>query len=651
MMKNEVSTVKDAVYKLQLYLLEGITNDNQLVAAGSLMSRSDYQDVVTERTIANMCGYPLCSNSLPSERPWKGRYRISLKEHKVYDLQETYMYCSTNCLIHSRAFSASLLEERSSTLNHAKFNEVLGLFNGLSLESSVDMGKKGDLGLSELKIHEKADTNAGEVSLEEWIGPSNAIDGYVPKKNRNLEFRKANNLKEDVRQKQVESVDWHAPAANVLSNDMNFTSVIITQDEYSISKSVSPAKAEGAKGKVSSTDVNRRGKTVQKPPDNLAKVPETETKQSNKHENLATTDAAHGVLEDVAGPSQNSATKDENQLQLGKQSAAGPPSLKSSLKTSVSKKGICSVTWADKMTDDDGQNHRKAKGTTGASTSLSVEKEVSEEESYRFASAEACARALSEAAEAVASGKSDVSEAVSEAGVIILPPPQAVDEPKSEENGDIVDTDPMELKWPPKPGFSDADLLDSEGSWYDSPPDGFSLTISPFATMFMAVFGWISSSSLAYIYGKEEHLHEEYLSVNGREYPRKIVISDGRSSEIKQTLAGCLSRALPGLVAELRLPVPISTLEQGMAHLIDTMSFIDPLPAFRIKQWQVIALLFLDSLSVCRIPALTTYMMGTRILLPKVLEGAQISMEEFEILKNLMIPLGRVPQFSTQSGG
>ncbi|THG01666.1 hypothetical protein TEA_011743 [Camellia sinensis var. sinensis] len=34
-----------------------------------------------------------------------------------------------------------------------------------------------------------------------------------------------------------------------------------------------------------------------------------------------------------------------------------------------------------------------------------------------------------------------------------------------------------------------------------------------------------------------------------------------------------------------------------------------------------------------------------------VLDGAQISAEEYEIMKDLMIPLGRVPEFSTQSGG
>lgn len=193
MAKDETLTVKDAVHKLQLFLLEGIKDERQLLAAGSLISRADYGDVVTERTIAEMCGYPLCTSLLPSERPHKGRYRISLKEHKVYDLQETYMYCSSNCLINSRAFAANLQEERSSALNPAKLNKILKLFDGLSSVSAVDMGKNGDLGFSELKIQEKTDREAGNLSLEEWIGPSNAIDGYVPRSDRNLDSHQLSN--------------------------------------------------------------------------------------------------------------------------------------------------------------------------------------------------------------------------------------------------------------------------------------------------------------------------------------------------------------------------------------------------------------------------------------------------------------------------
>ena len=86
--------------------------------------------------------------------------------------------------------------------------------------------------------------------------------------------------------------------------------------------------------------------------------------------------------------------------------------------------------------------------------------------------------------------------------------------------------------------------------------------------MWNALFSWMTSSSLAYIYGRDESCHEEYLFVNGREYPSKVVLPDGRSSEIKQTLAGCLARALPGVIAALKLPTPVSTLEQGLVLIM-----------------------------------------------------------------------------------
>lgn len=103
---------------------------------------------------------------------------------------------------------------------------------------------------------------------------------------------------------------------------------------------------------------------------------------------------------------------------------------------------------------------------------------------------------------------------------------------------------------------------------------GGKIQLSTFATMWMALFQWITSSSLAYIYGRDESCHEEFSWVNGKEYPQKIVLSNGRSSEIKQTLARCLARALPGLVSELRLPTPISTLEKSLVFS-DSLLVID----------------------------------------------------------------------------
>lgn len=663
MAKDHVIAVKDAVYRLQLFLLEGIQDENKLFAAGSVMSQSDYQDVVTERSIANLCGYPLCGNSLPSERPRKGRYRISLKEHKVYDLHETYMYCSTSCVVNSRAFAASLQEERTSTLNPVKLNEILRLFEGLSLEESRGgFGKNSDLELSKLRIEEKTDTRSGEVSLEEWIGPSNAIEGYVPLKDSSFNIQQARNLEKGHKSEHA----YIQPTKDKFFNDMDFTSTLIIQDEYSISKSpdlersISSHKSDKQKGKMKhkdmkddeSTELEGRvvsvGNKIEKKGNKLDKAPRRPAMNdylgdlsNDMHEKLVISDSFSGS----GGNDLNKNTSEAaSEFQAERASSSTANMLKSSLKSTLRKKGTHSVTWADEKVDGNSSKtlceFRELEDTKNIfSGPESAVTEVNEDP-YRFASAEACARALSKAAEAVASGDADTSDAVDEAGIVVLP----------QVDVDMLDSKTNVVKWPTKSGLLNSDLLDPDDSWYDTPPEGFSLNLSPFATMFMALFAWISSSSLAYIYGHDESLHEDYLYINGREYPRKVFSTDGRSLEIKQALAGCLARALPGLVADLRLPMPLSTLEKEMDQLLDTMSFMDPLPPFRMKQWQLLVFLFLDALSVCRIPALTPYMTGRRILLPKVLEGAQISAEEYEIMKDLIIPLGRVPQFAMQCG-
>ncbi|CAI0452489.1 unnamed protein product [Linum tenue] len=258
--------------------------------------------------------------------------------------------------------------------------------------------------------------------------------------------------------------------------------------------------------------------------------------------------------------------------------------------------------------------------------------------------------ALRQAAEAAVSGEVDIADAISEAGLIILPQADTTDHNKFMEDDNMEGQESVDTKWPSKPGIPRTDMFDPEDSWYDGPPEGFSLELSPFATMWMALFGWVTSSSLAYIYGKDESSHEDYLSVNGREYPHKIVLADGRSSEIKRTVEGCLARALPAVVTDLRLPIPNSTLEQGVGRLLNTMGFTDAIPALRMKQWQVIAILFLEALSICRIPALAAHISNRRGVIHQVLEGARIGTEDYAVMKDLMTPLGRLPDFASQSG-
>ena len=88
--------------------------------------------------------------------------------------------------------------------------------------------------------------------------------------------------------------------------------------------------------------------------------------------------------------------------------------------------------------------------------------------------------------------------------------------------------------------------------------------LSTFGMLWDSLFGWVSSSSLAYIYGKDESAYEEFLFVNGNEYPRRIMLVDRLSSEIKETISGCLARALPRVATDLRLPIAISELGKGL---------------------------------------------------------------------------------------
>ncbi|BAT96524.1 hypothetical protein LR48_Vigan02g017500 [Vigna angularis] len=694
MAKNNAVSVKDAVFKLQMLLFEGIQNEDQLFAAGSLMSRSDYEDIVTERSITNVCGYPLCCNALPTERPRKGRYRISLKEHKVYDLQETYLFCSSNCVVSSKAFAGSLQSERCLALDPEKLNNILKLFENLNLEQTENVRKDGDLGLSNLKIQEKTVTSTGEVSLEEWVGPSNAIEGYVPKPRE----RESKGSRKSVKKGSKAGHDKSNNDKDLVNNEMNFVSTIIMQDEYSVSKA-SPGqtdttavdrqpekvglkmvrKDEDSIQDLSSSfksglnlstsekekEVSKSYEAVFKSSPNLASkkkdahsVPISERQyDQEKHNSSRKSVQGKGETSRVTangGASTSNFDPDnvKEKFQVEKVGGSCETKLKSSLKSAGQKKPSRTVTWADEKINSAGNKDlcevKEFGDISKEYESLGNVDVTDDEYMLRQASAEACAIALSQASEAVASGDSDVTDAVSEAGIIILPH-DAVEE-GTIEDADILQNDSVTLKWPRKPGVSDIDFFESDDSWFDAPPEGFSLTLSPFATMWNAIFSWMTSSSLAYIYGRDESFHEEYLSVNGREYPCKVVLSDGRSSEIKQTLAGCLARAFPALVAGLRLPIPISTLEQGMACLLETMSFVDALPPFRTKQWQVVTLLFVDALSVCRIPALISYMTDRRSLFHKVLSGSQIGIEEYEILKDLVVPLGRAPHISAQSG-
>ena len=56
------------------------------VEQGEVLSAAQYADVVEERNIEHLCGYPLCNEVIKSFSQQK--YHVSMKNKQVYDLTE-----------------------------------------------------------------------------------------------------------------------------------------------------------------------------------------------------------------------------------------------------------------------------------------------------------------------------------------------------------------------------------------------------------------------------------------------------------------------------------------------------------------------------------------------------------------------------------
>lgn len=69
---------------------------DQLRAGEGLICQADFNDIVQERYILRLCGYPLCSNKLTKE--WRQRYHLSVKDKRIYDVEVRKLYCSVNCM-------------------------------------------------------------------------------------------------------------------------------------------------------------------------------------------------------------------------------------------------------------------------------------------------------------------------------------------------------------------------------------------------------------------------------------------------------------------------------------------------------------------------------------------------------------------------
>jgi hypothetical protein len=207
---------------------------------------------------------------------------------------------------------------------------------------------------------------------------------------------------------------------------MDFMSTIITKDEYSVSKvppgstkAASYTKSKEPKGRVSCEDSEDQVTIFEKPSVTTKNNSERKSRVSRGEKSKIVSKDNHSILEVssanpcASGPNASTAEAEE-EVHVEKAAKSNGTLLKSCLKPSGRKKPSCSVTWADEKVDGIGFGNlfevRDMENKTFPET-LGGTDVGDDEKMLWFESAEACALALSQAAEAVASGESDATDA------------------------------------------------------------------------------------------------------------------------------------------------------------------------------------------------------------------------------------------------
>ncbi|XP_053200435.1 putative RNA polymerase II subunit B1 CTD phosphatase RPAP2 [Panonychus citri] len=125
------------------------------------LNKQDYHDVNVERSLVNICGYPLCFNDLPKSS--RQRYHISLAEHKVYDLSERKLFCSNLCY----KASCYLKEQLTDEPFWMRFSEMIGAISSVPLvRVNIYQDTKGARG-EEVLVVPRVETDADNLTTGE----------------------------------------------------------------------------------------------------------------------------------------------------------------------------------------------------------------------------------------------------------------------------------------------------------------------------------------------------------------------------------------------------------------------------------------------------------------------------------------------------
>jgi hypothetical protein len=112
-------------------LTEESIAEKEFIEKCEFLTKNYYNDIITERSLIDLCGYGLCQNKLSfTQSGFKSsqKYRISIKYNKVFEITERKMFCSNLCFKSSNYLREQLNEEPIYWTNDSSFKNKIHLF-------------------------------------------------------------------------------------------------------------------------------------------------------------------------------------------------------------------------------------------------------------------------------------------------------------------------------------------------------------------------------------------------------------------------------------------------------------------------------------------------------------------------------------------
>ncbi|XP_049698061.2 putative RNA polymerase II subunit B1 CTD phosphatase RPAP2 [Helicoverpa armigera] len=147
--KRECSTKAQQIVES---LLERDVTESFLLQCLPDINQTHFDDVIEERSIIHLCGYPICQKTLSVKDIPKQKYRISLKTNKVYDITGRKNFCSNSC------YNAAMFVKKQMLTSPLWFREYENIptFHLLKLDAIGSMGEEVDVTMVErVKIADK----------------------------------------------------------------------------------------------------------------------------------------------------------------------------------------------------------------------------------------------------------------------------------------------------------------------------------------------------------------------------------------------------------------------------------------------------------------------------------------------------------------